>query len=113
MAETLDNYIGTIQTAIKGESVRNAICNALEYMNEHGSNSVEKWNGHLPEEYILKTEVNRLFLGETLNLNGVNFAPFDTEPTAGSGKAVESGQLYNIFNALSQILDDINGEEVN
>ena len=112
MAESLQNHIDTIQTAVKGENVRNAIINALRYMSEHGSNSNERWGGHLADEYILKTDVNRLFLGETIDMNGVNFTPFDKEPTLGSGKAVESGQLYNIFASLASILDEINGEEV-
>ena len=112
MSETLDNYISTIQTAVKGESVRSAICNALEYMDEHGSNSVEKWGGHLPEEYITKAEVNRLFCGETVSLNGVDFKAFLDTPESGSTQALTSSAVYSVLNALAAMLDTINGESI-
>ena len=112
MSETLDNYINTIQSAVKGEAVRNAICGALRYMDEHGANSVERWGGYLPEEFITKAEVNKLCLGETIPMNGVNFKAFMETPTAGAGQALSSGAVYSVLNAMSAILDTINGEVV-
>lgn len=108
----LSTHIENIQKAARGETVRDAICDALEDIEAYGGNSNGTWNGHYPDEYILKTDVNKLFLGETVNLNGVDFKAFDDAPTKDSKKAVTSKGIYASIVAISEAVDEINGEVI-
>lgn len=94
----ISNYLRAIEGAARGEEVRDAILGALNTLNTEGSTAYTL-NGH-PSSYFAKQDDMDKIL------------PLDSEPVAGSTRAVSSGGLYNYMMKVMNAIDTINGEVI-
>jgi len=85
-------YIDQINTAVRGEDVRNAIIELLKMANQGGSNA-STLHGHTWDFFAKQTDMDLVY-------------PSDAEPTEHSTKPVQSGTLYTYLN--TNIIDAIN-----
>lgn len=94
----ISSYILVIENAVRGEDVRDAIIDALDAMN-HGTTTAYTLNGHDAAYFAKQSDMDSIL-------------PLDTEPRAGSTRAVSSGGLYNYLLNFASAIDTINGESI-
>lgn len=94
----IDGYISTINSAIRGEDVRDAIVGALTQINRNDSNAYTL-NGHPASHFAKQSDMEQVL-------------PLDYYPTENSMRGVTSGGLYNMFEDVGRVIDRINGEQI-
>lgn len=94
----ISTYISTINTAIRGEDVRDAILECLKVLSSSESTAYTL-NGHPASFFATQSDMDRIL-------------PMDEEPLEGSTRPVSSGGLYTYLTKLIEIIDGINGESV-
>jgi len=57
----ISSYLKTIETAARGEEVRDAIINALKAMNESGTSNSDLLDGHDSTYFATVTQINNLY----------------------------------------------------
>lgn len=95
----ISEYLYKIETAIRGEDVRDGIIDALEQMSKDNNNA-RTLGGHPPGYFAKQADFNLLM-------------PLDNEPTEFSTKPLSSGGMYNylVTEIGENCLDDkISGE---
>lgn len=125
MATDIQPHIDNITRAMSGETVRDAIVNALRYMEVNGVDKVGTWSSgskqYVPENFVTVQEMTDILMrngkteqGEpTLIGSGQEFHPFVTDTAEeGSQKAVSYAYIGVLLQAMANLLDEINGERV-
>lgn len=98
----IETYLVQIESASRGEEVRDSIVNALRAMNT----SLEAGGGGSGG-----TGLDTQALFNIFNTGKIGTADvYDSVPTANSKRAVESGGLYILLGDIEAVLDRINGE---
>lgn len=96
----ISTYVNQIQSASRGEEVRDAIIKALEAINTSGSGCGSTGGG---------LDTDALF--DIFKDGKIGDADiYDAVPKQGSKRAVESGGLYTTLGNIETLLDRINGE---
>lgn len=95
-SEQIQYYINMINTAVRGEDVRNAIVALLELANSSGTNAYTL-NGLSADKFAKQSDMDQIL-------------PLATEPTENGTRPVSSGGLYsylqNLITAINIILRD-------
>lgn len=94
----ISGYLTTIERAIRGEDVRDAVLASLNILNTSDSTAYTL-NGHPASYYAKQSDMDKIL-------------PMDTEPRANSQRPVSSGGIYDYLTKLGNALDVINGEEI-
>lgn len=94
-------YIAQIQTAARGEEVRDSIVNALNRINNDVESVVPGGSGNLDTAALFD-------IFDTGKIGSADV--YDSVPKQGSKRAVESGGLYTVLGNIETLLDRINGE---
>ena len=98
----ISTYIKQIESASRGEEVRDSIINALNAINSLGtSGSGSSGSGSLDNKALFD-----VFDSGMIGSADV----YDAVPKQGSKRAVESGGLYTVLGNIETLLDRINGE---
>lgn len=100
MAANISTYIAQIESASRGEEVRDSIINALNAINNAAGSGTGSGGG---------LDTAALFdVFDTGKIGSANI--YDSTPKQGSKRAVESGGLYTLLGNIEALLDRINGE---
>ena len=97
----ISTYIAQIESASRGEEVRDSIINALKAINA----TAELGGGGSGGGYDSSALFNIFDSGMIGSAN-----IYDSTPKQGSKRAVESGGLYTVLGNIETLLDRINGE---
>lgn len=100
----ISTYISQIESASRGEAVRDSIINALKAMNTQ----IEAGGGGGSGGGLDYAALFDVFDSGMIGSANV----YDSTPVQNSKHAVESGGLYIILGNIEAILDRINGEVV-
>ena len=96
----ISTYIAQIESASRGEEVRDSIINALNAIN----NAVGAGSGG-------SGNLDTAALFDVFDSGMIGSANvYDNTPKQGSKRAVESGGLYTLLGNIESLLDRINGE---
>lgn len=99
----ISTYINQIQSASRGEEVRDSIVNALLAMNSHLEAGGGGSGGTLDNAALF----------DVFDTGKIGTADiYDSVPVQNSKRAVESGGLYIVLGNIETILNRINGEVV-
>lgn len=105
ISQEVQNAIDNLEKASDGASMRKAIIEALRAVNDNGGNAVT-FNGHYADYFLWKDT----FLKQLKAISSM-LDKFDENPTFDSTALVQSGNLNNYLNALTDRLAAINGGE--
>ena len=98
----ISTYIAQIESASRGEEVRDSIINALKAIN----NAVELGGGGNGGGGLDTAALFDVFDSGKIGSADI----YDAVPKQGSKRAVESGGLYTTLGNIETLLDRINGE---
>lgn len=101
----ISTYIAQIESASRGEQVRDSIINALKAIN----NAVELGGGGSGSGGTLDN-VALLDIFETGKIGAADI--YDSAPVQNSPRAVTSGGLWILLGNISALLDNLNGEVI-
>lgn len=96
----ISTYIAQIESASRGEEVRDSIINALNAINKTAE-SASGSGGSIDNAALANVFETGLIGTKSI---------YDSTPKQGSKKAVESGGLYTLLGNIEALLDRINGE---
>lgn len=97
----ISTYIAQIESASRGEEVRDSIINALNVLNSAIGSGGNTGGGSLDNSALF----------DIFNTGKIGSADvYDAVPKQGSKRAVESGGLYTTLGNIEALLDRINGE---
>lgn len=97
----ITTYIAQIESASRGEEVRDSIINALNAINNAVGAGSGGGSGNLDTAALFDVFDSGM-------IGSANV--YDSTPKQGSKRAVESGGLYTLLGNIESLLDRINGE---
>lgn len=100
--QDIKNFLNQINSAVRGEDVRDAILACLEVLNQASTNAYTL-NGH-PASFFATTADVENIQREISNIE------LDTYPQAGSSRGITSGGVYSYMTEIDNALGRILGE---
>lgn len=99
----ISTYIAQIESASRGEEVRDSIINALNAINNAVGSGGGGSGGTIDNSMLL----------DVFDTGKIGTADiYDSVPVQNSKRAVESGGLYTLLGNIESVLNTINGEVV-